>query len=84
MNIEVTQAEFLRKGSFNNYVDKKRWVGGRSKMSIFVHNQSEKCSNRGRYIVGGQKRSNRMTQGDFFSLLAFPGKKYIRSALSTL
>ena len=41
MNIEVTQAEFLRKGSFKNYVDKKRWVGG-PKMLIFVHNQGRK------------------------------------------
>ena len=49
MNIEVTQAEFLRNGSFNNYVDKKRWVGG-PKMPMFVHNQSEKFSNTDRWL----------------------------------
>ena len=39
-------AKFLFKlipsmGSFNNYVDKMRWVGG-PKMSIFVHFQGKK------------------------------------------
>ena len=37
-------------GSFKNYVDKIRWVGGQ-KRPILVHVQGKKCPSRGRYVV---------------------------------
>ena len=44
-------------GSFHNYVDKMRWVGG-PKVSIFVYVQGEKCPLPLLEVeVGGQIRS---------------------------
>ena len=42
--------KFLNKGSFKNYVDKMRWVGGQ-KMAILVHVQGNKCPCGGREVV---------------------------------
>ena len=39
--------ESIPKGSFKNYVDKMRWVGGQ-KMLLFVHVKGKKCPRRGR------------------------------------
>ena len=40
----------LHKGSFKNYVDKIRWVGGQI-MPILVHVQCKKCPRGGRQVV---------------------------------
>ena len=41
---------FSPNGSFKNYVDKMRWVGGQ-KMAILVHVQGNKCPRGGRQVV---------------------------------
>ena len=48
--MQKSQYYKLFKGSFKNYVDKMRWVGGQ-KMPILVHVQGYKCPRGGRQVV---------------------------------
>ena len=51
--IEQTPGKMMNvddRGSFNNHVDKKRWVGG-PKLSIFVHVYYIENVHRGRWVV---------------------------------
>ena len=47
MNLILGNNNYTPEGSFKNYVDKIRWVGGQ-KMPILVHVQGRKCPLGGR------------------------------------
>ena len=47
LSSEMQTILFGSGGTFNNYVDKMRWVGG-PKISVFVHVQGKKCPGGGR------------------------------------
>ena len=45
----IQNISIFTQGSFKNYVDKMRWVGGQ-KMLLFVQVQGKKCPRRGRQV----------------------------------
>ena len=47
MNLILGNNNYTPEGSFKNYVDKIRWVGGQ-KMLVFVHVKGKECPRQGR------------------------------------